>query len=89
MRVIDADALMDDAEMDGALYACLGGVDDVRFLVDSQPTIDAISVVHCQHCEHHSSNGCPDNRVWCRRLSRYMDTDGFCSYGERGEDNAE
>lgn len=41
------------------------------------------SLVHCEDCGHHSDNGCPDDRVWCRRLSRYMDTDGFCSYGER------
>ena len=45
-RLIDANALMDDVEMDGALYACLGAVEDVRFLVDSQPTVDAVEVVH-------------------------------------------
>ena len=45
-RLIDANALMDDVEMDGALYACLGAVDDVRFLVDSQATVDAVEVVH-------------------------------------------
>ena len=45
-RLIDANALMDDVEMDGALYACLGDVDDVRFLVNSQPTVDAVEVVH-------------------------------------------
>ena len=60
-RLIDANALMDDVEMDGALYACLGAVDDVRFLVDSQPTVDAVEVVHgywydhgftiCSHCQ--------------------------------------
>ena len=47
-RLIDANALMDDVEMDGALYACLGAVDDVRFLVDSQPTVDAVEVVHAR-----------------------------------------
>ena len=45
-RLIDANALMDDVEMDGALHACLGDADDVRFLVDSQPTVDAVEVVH-------------------------------------------
>ncbi len=45
-RLIDANALMDDVEMDGALYACLGAVDDVRTIVDSQPTVDAVEVVH-------------------------------------------
>ena len=65
-RLIDANALTDDVEMDGALYACLGAVDDVRFLVDSQPTVDAVEVVHgrwaiidedccvCSVCHKHS-----------------------------------
>jgi len=47
-RLIDANALMDDVEMDGALYACLGAVDDVRAIVDSQPTVDAVEVVHAR-----------------------------------------
>jgi hypothetical protein len=42
-------------------------------------------VVRCKDCESQSSNGCPDHRVWCRRLCRYMDSDGFCSDGERRE----
>ena len=45
-RLIDANALIDDAEMDGAIYACLAGMSDVRFLIESQPTVDAVEVVH-------------------------------------------
>lgn len=45
-RLIDANALLEDAEMDGAVYANLAGMSDVRFLVDSQPTVDAEPVVH-------------------------------------------
>jgi hypothetical protein len=44
-------------------------------------------VVRCKDCEHHSNNGLPDNRVWCRRIKRYMDADDFCSYGERKADH--
>ena len=58
-RLIDANALMDDVEMDGALYACLGAVDDVRFLVDSQPTVDAVEVVHGRWMWDVESHGDP------------------------------
>ena len=79
-RLIDANALMDDVEMDGALYACLGAVDDVRFLVDSQPTVDAVEVVHgkwvedtaydtiaCTECGHmwNTIDNCTETFNYC------------------------
>ena len=58
---------------------------EVLQVLAEAPTVDAVEVVRCKDCESHSSNGCPDHRVWCRRLCRYMDSDGFCSDGERRE----
>ena len=49
------------------------------------PTVDAVEVIRCKDCVRHSSNGCPDDRVWCKLLCRYMDADGFCSRGERSD----
>ena len=39
-------------------------------------------VVLCQNCTHHDTESCPENRVWCKYLRRYMKPDGYCSYGE-------
>ena len=84
-RLIDANALIDDAEMDGALYACLGGMDDVRFLVDSQPTVDAVEVVRCKDCKQHIETKA-ENVAYCQKFNRFMKVDDFCSYGERRND---
>ena len=84
-RLIDANALMDDVEMDGALYACLGAVDDVRFLVESQPTVDAVEVVRCKNCVKAVRH---EIFPWSRRCKvedcRFSHKEThFCSYGER------
>ena len=40
---------------------------------------------HCQNCQYHEP--CEvRNRVWCRKLCRYMKEDGFCSEGVKGDD---
>ena len=41
--------------------------------------------VLCQNCTHHDTEDCPQNRVWCKMLRRYMKLDGYCSLGERKE----
>ncbi len=42
--------------------------------------------VRCENCTHHDTDSCPDNRVWCSMIRRYMKPDGYCSYGERREE---
>lgn len=37
----------------------------------------------CQNCTHHDTEDCPQNRVWCKMLRRYMKLDGYCSFGEK------
>ena len=91
MRPIDADALMDEANSDGAY----GYVDAKQ--ISEAPTVDAVPVVRCRECKHHRDKNeqeqqylvedilictSPDatddcwNAVW---------PDHFCSYGERKE----
>ena len=89
MRLIDGNALMDEANSDGAY----GYVDAKQ--ISEAPTIDAVPVVRCRECKHHRDKNeqeqqylvedilictSPDatddcwNAVW---------PDHFCSYGER------
>lgn len=42
-----------------------------------------IEIISCENCTHHDTEDCPQNRVWCKYLRRYMKLDGYCSYGER------
>ena len=42
----------------------------------------APEIVRCRECQNHK----PSNvrgRVWCKTMGRYMKEDGFCSEGER------
>ena len=58
-------------------------VDDAMCLIDDATTVDAVPVVRCEYCNKGhpelGMNGC----VWCVRYNRDMNTDDFCSYGER------
>ena len=91
-RLIDADALMDEANSDGAY----GYVDAKQ--ISEAPTVDAVPVVRCQECKHFRHygktslfvNGKNIKAGWCQRRIRYdeeyrMTADDFCSYGERKE----
>ena len=86
-RLIDADALMDEANSDGAY----GYVDAKQ--ISEAPTIDAVPVVRCRECKHWKPSGSKAGNSfsdmeyiggceftnYCRRES------DFCSYGERKE----
>ena len=41
-----------------------------------------LEVIHCENCTHGDPEDCPDGRVWCTRMCRYMEFDGFCSFGD-------
>ena len=68
-RLIDADALMYEANSDGAY-----GYVDAKQISDA-PTIDAVEVVRCRDCKHRYSDS------WCE----YVDDDDnfYCARGER------
>ena len=78
MRPIDGDALMYEANSDGAY----GYVDAKQ--ISEAPTIDAVEVVRCRECKHmipqSHTRYCT---VW--NAVNGMGDDGFCNYGERKE----
>ena len=78
MRLIDGNALMDEANSDGAY----GYVDAKQ--ISEAPTIDAVEVVRCRECKHmipqSHTRYCT---VW--NAVNGMGDDGFCNYGERKE----
>lgn len=78
MRLIDADALCESP-----LYF----VGDEVFVnikaVENASTIDAVPVVRCEKCAHHSDillKGMEDF-VWCNFFNLYRCKDSFCSCG--------
>lgn len=86
MRLIDADALLEDAAEACEDYG--GGYFEFGYShkqIEEAPTIDAVEVVRCKDCRHwHDDGYCNkwDNgpghpEVW---------ENDFCSFGERREE---
>lgn len=44
-------------------------------------------IVRCRDCAYYDTNDAPSEvypyRYWCDRMTLYMPTDGFCSFGKR------
>ena len=88
MRLIDGDALMDEANSDGAY----GYVDAKQ--IDEAPTVDAVKIVRCKDCKHYrpqKKSAHWENRAnYCNRIVTIkVQPDDFCSYGERKEEVSE
>lgn len=72
-RLIDANALIEEANAEGAY----GYVD--AFQIANAPTVDAVEVVRCKDCvvPHNKYTGCPELN------GLVMPPDFYCSFGKR------
>ena len=78
-RLIDANALIEEANAEGAY----GYVD--AFQIANAPTVDAVEVVRCRDCKHwHKGTLFCDYMPYGEAQERVnWYADDFCSYGER------
>lgn len=76
MRLIDANALIKEANADGAY-----GYVDAKQIADAT-TVDAVEVVRCKDCRHMEKS---QYGRYCQIWGMYNGhgDDGFCCYGER------
>lgn len=77
MRLIDADALMDNVNNTFAPFVTL---------LSDAPTIDAVPVVRCKDCKYFLEDG----DCFCENIEQYeheksVSPDWFCADGERRE----
>ena len=82
MRLIDADALMEDIRKNSASYFA---DDFAHEWVDKQPTVDAVPVIRCRDCKFLRFTG----TVWkCqnRLVMMLCEPNDYCSRGERKEE---
>lgn len=84
MRLIDADALKEDALLTSVFRASLGDVRDVEDLIDDAPTIDAVEVVRCRYCKRY--RGTNYGFMVCGKFDVISCEDDFCVWGEREMD---
>ena len=83
-RLIDANALIKEANSDGAY-----GYVDAKQIADA-PTVDAVELVRCKDCNHYKpqkKSAHWENRTnYCNRIVTIkVQPYDFCSYGERRE----
>ena len=84
MRLIDADALIKEANEEDAY-----GYVDAKQIADT-PTVDAVEIVRCRYCIGKSTwyNDAKYGCAVCGMSGMYPKSeDGYCSYGLRKEDN--
>lgn len=88
-RLIDANALVD--KLYDNEFATLCPLDEVCGVIDSVETVDAVEVVRCKDCLWSYRVDCREPRYACRNICRFgcsqwLDSNDFCSYGERRTD---
>ena len=80
MRLIDANALIEEANAEGAY-----GYVDAKQIADA-PTIDAVEVVRCEGCiKRYDTDECPMCFAFYGKYYEFTRDDGFCDRGERKE----
>ena len=89
-RLIDANAFEEK------LKKFIGGTSIGFVLVGAlrnEPTVDAVEVVRCKDCKHYDNS---EGICWCHLNSKFFPggvdwhgfpEDGFCSYGERKDND--
>lgn len=90
MRLINADKLQqfpiqaNRCDKEHANTHFLNGIETVMEYAELLPTVDAVPVVRCKDCKKLGTGECPmeQDYPWIS-----TDSDDFCSYGERREND--
>jgi hypothetical protein len=98
MRLIDADALIEDIKTKLWDWDTVDGITSSTVLkqtitdIGNAPTIDAVQVIRCKDCKRRR-NAAKNGRVYWNGYEYYCEIahygvldDGFCFYGERKDD---
>ena len=93
MRLIDAKGLFDKVgEIKPRSNEHYKSIGEFMNLITNSPTIDAVKVVRCGHCQWWKCNPNTTEYGVCKKASYddfevIMDSDDFCSYGKRRKDD--
>ena len=92
MRLIDAEPVIRNLTAMKSMYDAIALDGMIKGLEDA-PTVDAVEVVRCKDCKYSYAFPPKYLHLYCERLSSIgfapeVNTEDFCSYGERRNDNA-
>ena len=87
MRLIDADALKEHIKRYTSVFAKYDWREICEMLNDA-PTVDAVEVVRCEDCKRFEDED-GDGDCWCYCHNDITCRDGYCSWGERREDETD
>lgn len=81
---------MTDLIHKGELFNALANAHDkgeIFAIIQNAQTVDAVPVVRCGECKHGHPDIMSEEYTACRYRQTVMPNDGFCSYGERINDD--
>ena len=85
MRLIDADSFVEEARNRIEMQDLYLPIHIKEFVIDEMPTVDAVEVIHCEHCRHHEKDSSSDSH-WCFVWETFTDNHVYCSFAERRQD---
>lgn len=88
MRLIDADALMEEYRKIQMASIKMQFVCITEVAIDNAPTVDAVPVTRCRDCRYYQDNngGYPNaDCKWCK--DETPDANDYCSCGERKDND--
>lgn len=80
MRLIDADAFLEEARNRIDMQDVYLPIHIKEFVIDEMPTIDAVEVVRCKDCKHFDGS-----YPMCCRFEETFEPEDYCSFGEKRE----
>ena len=84
-RYIDAEKIRITAQTVNEDGDALVSLADVRRAIEQTPTADVVEVVRCKDCKENPNYIRAKGMCWCRKFKSNVHKTGFCSYGERKE----
>lgn len=87
-RLIDADTLKEEILSWARVITNpkMLGTEDTMYIIDSAPTVDAVSVIRCCNCKYYgafSVNSKPTGKGWCDNCEKSVAEGWYCADGER------
>ena len=86
-KLIYADALLEAGRNTSQFQQHLADEYDLECLIVGMPAVDAVEVVRCKDCRMFQPKT-TEFLQHCERTDLFVRNNDFCSFGDRGEDNA-